>query len=121
MTQDIKNRLQNGGLTDFWSSKYELTLFPRIKHETCFVMYDFDTWKEKEPDELAHNFELPDKVTVFRILATGSEPDLDELFDAHITPSLLICDSQISCSSIDRSDHIEESWAFWVSLENQSR
>ena len=64
------------------------------------------------------NFELPDNVAVFRILATGSELDLDELFDAHITPSLLMCDSQISCSSIDRSNHIEENWAFWVSLEN---
>ena len=64
------------------------------------------------------NFELPDNVTVFRILATGSELDLDELFDAHITPSLLMCDSQLSCSSIDRSEHIEENWAFWVSLEN---
>ena len=64
------------------------------------------------------DFELPDNVTIFRILATGSELDLDELFDAHITPSLLMCDSQLSCSSIDRSEHIEENWAFWVSLEN---
>ena len=67
------------------------------------------------------NFELPDNVTVFRILVTGSELDLDELFDAHITPSLLKCDSKISCSSIDRSDYLDENWAFWVSLENQSR
>ena len=64
------------------------------------------------------NFELPDNVSVFRILSTGPELDLDELFDAQITPSLLKCDSQISCSSIDRSDSLEENWAFWVSLEN---
>lgn len=64
------------------------------------------------------NFELPDNVSVFRILATGPELDLDEVFDAHITPSLLKCDSQTSCSLIDRSDHLEENWAFWVSLEN---
>ena len=63
------------------------------------------------------NFELPDNVSVFRILSTGDSLDLDELFDAHINPSLMKCDSEESCSSIDRSTHLEENWAFWVSLQ----
>ena len=63
------------------------------------------------------NFELPDNVSIFRILATGDSLNLDELFDAHINSSLLKCDSEESCSSIDRSNHLEENWAFWISLQ----
>jgi hypothetical protein len=63
------------------------------------------------------NFELPDNVSIFRILATGDSLNLDDLFNAHINPSLLKCDSKESCSSIGRSTHLEENWAFWVSLQ----
>ena len=62
------------------------------------------------------DFELPDNVTVFRILATGSELTWMNYL-MHITPSLLMCDSQLSCSSIDDTN-ISRKIGLLGSLEN---
>ena len=65
--------------------------------------------------EASSDFEMLENTAIYRIHEMDSPLELALVFDVlSVTPENLLCDSQESCSSFHRSEHLEQNWAVWM-------
>ena len=74
------------------------------------VHYGDFVWLEASSD-----FEMLESTAIVRILELDSTLELDAAFDVlAVSPEDLLCDSEESCSSFVRSQHLDRNWAIWM-------